>query len=70
MSANIKLLIRSASRNTDEAIEADLNWTVLRVKQQIEKDWPSNPIPKDQRLVYAGKLLQVRILTTVYVTKF
>jgi hypothetical protein len=28
------------------------------VKQQIELDWPNNPPPGDQRLVYAGKLLQ------------
>lgn len=39
-------------------MEAGLEWTVLEVKRQIEQDWPSHPPPSDQRLVYAGKLLQ------------
>ena len=58
MSEKVNLLIRSALCNADSKIEAALDWTVLEVKKQIEKIWPSNPPPGDQRLVYAGKLLQ------------
>ena len=58
MSDQLKLLIRSAVCNDDKRIEATFEWTVLQVKKQIEADWPNHPPPHDQRLVYAGKLLQ------------
>jgi Ubiquitin family len=58
MSEKVKLLIRSALCNGDQKFEADLDWTVIEVKKQIEQEWPSHPPPGDQRLVYAGKLLQ------------
>ena len=58
MSDQVNLLIRSAVCNDDKKIEATLDWTVLEVKQQIEADVPQHPPPHDQRLVYAGKLLQ------------
>lgn len=58
MSEKVILLIRSALCNGDRKIEATLDWTVMEVKKQLEKDWPNQPPPHDQRLVYAGKLLQ------------
>ena len=58
MSEKVKLLIRSAVCHDDCKIEANLDWTVLQVKKQIEQDWSTHPPPNDQRLVYAGKLLQ------------
>jgi len=58
MSDQVNLLIRSDVCNDDKKIEASLDWTILEVKQQIEADWPQHPPPHDQRLVYAGKLLQ------------
>ena len=58
MSDKVNLLVRSALCNGDRKMEAGLEWTVLEVKREIEKDWPSHPTPGDQRLVYAGKLLQ------------
>jgi hypothetical protein len=58
MSDQLKLMIRSAVSNDDKKIEATFEWTVLQVKKQIEADWPNHPPPHDQRLVYAGKLLQ------------
>ena len=58
MSEKVNLLIRSALCNGDRKIEATLDWTVMEVKKQLEQDWPNHPPPHDQRLVYAGKLLQ------------
>ena len=58
MSDQVNLLIRSAVCNDDKKIEATLDWSILKVKQQIEADVPQHPPPHDQRLVYAGKLLQ------------
>ena len=54
----IKLNIKSPTAIEDKCIESEIESTVKDVKHQIEQEWPSNPTPKDQRLVYAGKLLE------------
>jgi len=38
-------------------LEVDCQWTVLRLKQEIQKEWPNHPSPPEQRLIYSGKLL-------------
>ncbi len=54
----IKLNIKSPTSAEDKCLETTLDATVQEVKCQIELEWPSHPPPKDQRLVYAGKLLE------------
>ena len=54
----IKLNVKSPTCVEDKILDTKLEATVKDVKCQIEREWPSNPPPKDQRLVYAGKLLQ------------
>lgn len=54
----IKLNVKSPTSVEDKCISTNLSATVKEVKMQIEAEWPSNPLPKDQRLVYAGKLLE------------
>ena len=53
----IKLNIKSLDSD-DQILSSDLNHSVKDVKLQIEREWESHPKPSDQRLVYAGKLLQ------------
>jgi len=54
----IKLNVKSPTSVEDKIIEANIEGSVKDVKCQIEKEWPFHPSPKDQRLVYAGKLLE------------
>jgi len=53
----IKLNIKSLDSD-DQILSSDLKHSVKDVKLQIEREWESHPKPSDQRLVYAGKLLQ------------
>jgi hypothetical protein len=62
MPEEITLLIRSSCNSDDLRIEASLGWSVRQVKEQIHKEFPTHPAPKEQRLVYAGKLLEVSLL--------
>lgn len=55
---NIKLNIKSPTSDEDKCLETSLESTVKDVKCQIEKEWDSHPSPKEQRLVYAGKMLE------------
>ena len=55
---NIKLNIKSPTSDEDKCLSTSLDSTVKDVKCQIEKEWDSHPSPKDQRLVYAGKMLE------------
>ena len=55
---NVKLIIRCSNSNGDREICATIEWSVRNVKEQIEKEFPNHPAPKDQRLVYAGKFMQ------------
>jgi len=55
---NIKLNIKSPTSDEDKCLSTSLESTVKDVKRQIEKEWDSHPSPKDQRLVYAGKMLE------------
>ena len=42
----------------DREVVAQTDWTVRQIKLEIESCWSHHPRPQDQRLVYAGKLLQ------------
>jgi len=52
------LNIKSPTSDEDKCLSTSLDSTVKDVKCQIEKEWDSHPSPKDQRLVYAGKMLE------------
>ena len=54
----VKINIRSPTSTDDQTLHCDLEHRVLDLKVQIQTKWPSHPRPKDQRLVYAGKLLE------------
>ena len=54
----VKINIRSPTSTDDQTFHCDLEHRVLDLKVQIQTKWPSHPRPKDQRLVYAGKLLE------------
>ena len=57
--AIVKINIKTPCQESeDQELEAPLNWSVKDFKIEIEKRWPNHPRPADQRLVYAGKLLQ------------
>jgi len=58
MATMIKLNIKSPTSDEDKSLSTSLEATVKEVKCQIEKEWPSHPSIKDQRLVYAGKMLE------------
>jgi hypothetical protein len=58
MAQTIKLNIKSPTSDEDKSFSTSLEATVKEVKCQIEKEWPSHPSLKDQRLVYAGKMLE------------
>jgi len=54
-----KLRIKSPSAALpDIYLEVALSDTILRVKELICDDYPQHPAPKDQKLVYSGRLLQ------------
>lgn len=55
----VVLVIRSPNlADADLRVSALWDWHVLRVKGAIAELCPGHPEPADQRLVYAGKLLQ------------
>lgn len=54
----IKLNVKSPTSVEDKCLTTTLSSTVREVKIQIQVEWPSHPSPQDQRLVYAGKLLE------------
>lgn len=58
MPDTVKLNIRNPCLDEARDIEAPLDWTVLQVKEDVERDWPEHPRPADQRLIYSGKLLE------------
>lgn len=53
----VKLKIRTPCLNEGRDLEVDPEWTVGQLKELIGREWPSQPKPSDQRLIYAGKLL-------------
>ena len=56
----VRLNVRTPSLSLpqDVEIECELSWSVLRVKEEIQNRFESHPRPDEQRLVYAGKLLE------------
>ncbi len=54
----VKLTVRTPSVcGKDLELEVSLEWSVGRLKEEIQRLFESHPRPEDQRLVYAGKLL-------------
>ncbi|KAM3858256.1 homocysteine-responsive endoplasmic reticulum-resident ubiquitin-like domain member 2 protein [Diretmus argenteus] len=52
------LVIKAPNQKyTDQTINCYQNWTVEKLKAHLSDVYPSKPSSKDQRLVYAGKLL-------------
>jgi len=55
----IKINIKTPCQESDDReLEAQSDWCVKNIKLEIERCWSNHPRPEDQRLVYAGKLLQ------------
>ncbi|XP_030644792.1 homocysteine-responsive endoplasmic reticulum-resident ubiquitin-like domain member 2 protein [Chanos chanos] len=55
----VTVVIKAASQKyDDQTIHCFMGWTVEKLKRHLSEVYPSRPNPKDQRLVYAGKLLQ------------
>ena len=55
----LKINIKTPCQESDDReLEACSDWSVKKIKIEIEKCWSNHPRPEDQRLVYAGKLLQ------------
>lgn len=55
----VKLNVRTPSLSgQDLELECALDWSVLTLKQEIEVKFETHPKPQDQRLVYAGKMLE------------
>ena len=55
----VKLRIKSPSAAIgDIYVDAELTHTVLHVKELITAEYPTHPAAADQKLVYAGRLLQ------------
>jgi len=54
---SVKIKIRTPCLNEGRDLSVDPQWTVGKLKSQIAQDWPNQPKPSDQRLIYSGKLL-------------
>jgi len=54
----IPLIIRCPFTTTDLNILIDPSHNVLHLKKKIFKEFPSNPKPSDQRLIFGGKIIQ------------
>jgi len=57
-SKRIPLTIRCPFTTTDLNIHIDPTSNVLHLKKKIYKDFPSNPKPSDQRLIFGGRIIQ------------
>ncbi|KAG8437677.1 hypothetical protein GDO86_008401 [Hymenochirus boettgeri] len=54
----VTLLIRSPSLTQEEReVRSPRNCTVLELKTRLRRELPGEPIEKDQKLIYSGKLL-------------
>ncbi|XP_023683001.1 homocysteine-responsive endoplasmic reticulum-resident ubiquitin-like domain member 1 protein [Paramormyrops kingsleyae] len=55
----LTLIIRSSNRSCeDQTIEGvGVDWTIKELKTHLSAVYPSNPPERDQRIIYAGKLL-------------
>ncbi|XP_062842156.1 homocysteine-responsive endoplasmic reticulum-resident ubiquitin-like domain member 2 protein [Trichomycterus rosablanca] len=55
----VTLIIRAPNQKYhDQTISCFLDWTVEELKKHISNVYPSRPFPREQRLVYSGRLLQ------------
>ncbi|XP_078067156.1 homocysteine-responsive endoplasmic reticulum-resident ubiquitin-like domain member 1 protein isoform X2 [Mustelus asterias] len=54
----VTLLIKAPSqRQEDQRVQAELGWTIKRLKSYLSENYPSHPAESEQRLIYSGKLL-------------
>ncbi|OUM69581.1 hypothetical protein PIROE2DRAFT_57312 [Piromyces sp. E2] len=54
----IPLTIRCPFTTTDLNIHIDPSSSVTHLKRKIYKEFPSNPKPSDQRLIFGGRIIQ------------
>jgi len=54
----IPLTIRCPFTTTDLNMHIDPSSNVLHLKKKIYKEFPSNPKPSDQRLIFGGRIIQ------------
>lgn len=55
---SVKLNIKNPSTQVDFPITISLSETVADLKRVLHAQYPSNPEPHKQKLIYLGKLLQ------------
>ncbi|KAG9336954.1 hypothetical protein JZ751_029971 [Albula glossodonta] len=55
----LTLVVKTPNQaHPDQIIEGvDINWTVKDLKTHLFRVYPDNPLEKDQRIIYSGKLL-------------
>ncbi|XP_041047112.1 homocysteine-responsive endoplasmic reticulum-resident ubiquitin-like domain member 1 protein isoform X1 [Carcharodon carcharias] len=59
----VTLLIKAPNqRYEDQKVQAELGWTVKRLKTELSDKYPSHPAESEQRLIYSGKLLPDHLL--------
>jgi len=55
----VRLIVKAPNQKIhDQTMEADLSWSVKKLKEFLSEEYPSKPIPSDQRLIYSGHLLK------------
>ncbi|XP_066210083.1 homocysteine-responsive endoplasmic reticulum-resident ubiquitin-like domain member 2 protein isoform X2 [Saccopteryx leptura] len=58
MEIPVTLIIKSPNQKySDQTVRCFLNWTVGKLKSHLSNVYPCKPLTKNQRLVYAGRLL-------------
>ncbi|CAF4942445.1 unnamed protein product [Rotaria sp. Silwood1] len=69
LNESIKLIIRTTNNKyVDFVLELSPLLTVYDLKQKITLNHPTKPIPKDQRLIFSGKLLDdASILNQIFI---
>jgi hypothetical protein len=58
MAETVHIVIKNPSQSGDFRIEMPINNSVLQLKQKLEQSYDSRPPPANQKLIFAGRLLQ------------
>ncbi|XP_046813107.1 homocysteine-responsive endoplasmic reticulum-resident ubiquitin-like domain member 2 protein [Vespa crabro] len=57
-SDTVKLIIKAPNQQIkDQLIKCDIGWSIGRLKEYLSEVYPSKPESADQKLIYAGQLL-------------
>jgi len=55
----VTLVIKAPNQKiADQRVEADLDWTIRKLKNHLSTVYPSQPKEHQQKIIYSGKLLQ------------